>query len=57
MSNRVELWTADGQQVRWVVAATANVSVAHAAFEAAIRNWPHERFTLRQGLLLIREHP
>jgi hypothetical protein len=25
--------------------------------EAAIENWPHERFTLRQGIMLIREHP
>jgi hypothetical protein len=56
MSHRVELWTEDGQQVRWAVAATANVTVGHAAFEAAVRNWPHERFTLRNGILLIREH-
>lgn len=57
MSHRVELWTADGQQVRWAVAATASVTVGHAAFEAAVRNWPHERFTLRNGILVIREHP
>ena len=56
MQSRVELWTPDGQQVRWAIAATANVTVGHAAFEAAVRNWPHERFTLRNGILLIREH-
>jgi hypothetical protein len=55
MSHRVELWTADGQQVRWAVAATASVTV-YAAFEAAVRNWPHECFTLRNGILVIREH-
>jgi hypothetical protein len=38
MNHRVELWTADGQQVRWAVAATASVTVAHGAFEAAVRN-------------------
>jgi hypothetical protein len=57
MQNRVELWTADGQHVRWAIAATASVTVGHAAFDAAVANWPHERFTLRQGSLLIREHP
>jgi hypothetical protein len=56
MNHRVELWTADGQQLRWAVAATASVTVGHAAFEAAVRNWPHERFTLRNGILVIREH-
>ena len=25
--------------------------------DAAVKNWPHERFTLRQGIMLIREHP
>ena len=57
MHNRVELWTADGQHVRWLVAATSNVTVGHAAFDAAVANWPNERFTLRQGVMLIREHP
>ena len=55
--DRVELWDREGNHLRWVVAACGNISIAHAAFEAAIANWPHERFTLRQGALLIREHP
>ncbi len=54
--NRVELWDREGVHLRWVIAACGNVSVAHAAFEAAVANWPHERFTLRQRALLIREH-
>ncbi len=56
MSRRVELWTVNGQQVRRAVAATSSVTVRHAAFEAALRNWPHERFTLRNGILIMREH-
>ena len=56
MQTRVELWTPDGEHVRWAVAATANVTVAHAAFDAAVKNWPHERFTLRNGILVIREY-
>jgi len=31
--------------------------VPHAAFEQAVKDWPHEHFTLRQGIMLIREHP
>jgi hypothetical protein len=55
--NRVELWDREGVHLRWVVAAAGNVSIGHAAFEAAVANWPQERFTLRKGALLIREHP
>jgi hypothetical protein len=54
---RVELWDRFGNQIRWVVAAAGSVTVANAAFDAAVANWPNERFTLRNGILLIREHP
>ena len=57
MSFRVELWDRYALHIRWVVAAAGSVTVAHAAFEAAIANWPSEHFTLRQGIMLIREHP
>jgi hypothetical protein len=48
MNHRVELWTRDGQHVRWAIAATASITVGQAAFDAAVNNWPHERFTLRK---------
>ena len=57
MSFRVELWDRHANHVRWVVAAAGSVTVAHAAFEACVKDWPHEHFTLRQGIMLIREHP
>jgi hypothetical protein len=57
MQTRVELWTPDGEHVRWAAAPTANVTIAHAAFDAAVRNWPYERFTLRNGILVIRQQP
>ena len=57
MSFRVELWDRHAERVRWIVAATGTITIGHAAFDAAIANWPHERFTLRKGALLIREHP
>jgi hypothetical protein len=57
MSYRVELWDRQADHIRWTVAAAGSVSVAHAAFEQAVQDWPHEHFTLRQGIMLIREYP
>lgn len=53
---RVELWDRHGGHIRWVVSASASVALAHAALESAIVNYPGERFTLRNGIMLIREH-
>lgn len=52
----VELWDRNGQQIRWLVAAASSVAIAHAALDAAIVGHPTERFTLRNGILVIREH-
>lgn len=54
---RVELWDRNDQHVRWVIAAASSVAVGHAALDAAIANFPGQRFTLRNGMLIIREHP
>ncbi len=53
---RVELWDQSDQHVRWVIAASSSVTVGHAALDAAIANYPDQRFTLRQGIHVIREH-
>lgn len=50
---RVEMW--DREHIRWVIAASASVAVGHAALEAAIGNYPGQRFTLRNGALVIRQ--
>jgi hypothetical protein len=57
MSFRVELWDRHAKQIRWVIAASGNVFIAQAAFDAAVTEWPQERFTLRHGIRLICEHP
>jgi hypothetical protein len=57
LSFRVELWDRHAQHIRWMIAAAGTITIAQAAFDAAIANWPGERFTLRQGIMLIREHP
>jgi hypothetical protein len=57
MSFRVELWDRYALHIRWVVAASGSVFVARAAFEEAVKHWPDQKLTLRQGIMLIREHP
>jgi hypothetical protein len=54
---RVELWDRSDQHIRWVVAASSSVAIGHAALDAAIANYPDQRFTLRNGILVIRQHP
>ena len=53
---RVELWDRSDQHIRWVLSASASVAVAHAALDATIACYPDQRFTLRNGIQVIREH-
>jgi hypothetical protein len=43
--------------IRRTVATPGSVSVGDAAFEQAVKDWPHQPFTLRRGMMLIREQP
>jgi hypothetical protein len=53
---RVEMWDRSEQAIRWVLAASSSVAIGHAALDAAIANYPRQSFTLRNGILVIREH-
>lgn len=53
---RVELWDRNNQHIRWVIAASSSVAIGHAALDAAIANYPDQRFTLRNGILVIRQY-
>ncbi|MGH6673787.1 MAG: hypothetical protein ACRECV_17705 [Xanthobacteraceae bacterium] len=53
---RVELWDRNDLHIRWVIAASSSVAIGDAALDAAIANYPDQRFTLRNGILVIREH-
>ena len=57
MSFRVELWDRHALHIRWVIAAAGSVFLARAAFEEAIKQWPYQKLTLRQGIMLTSEHP
>ena len=56
MPFRVELWDRSDRHIRWVIAATSSIAIGHAALDAAIANYRDQRFTLRNGILVIREH-
>jgi hypothetical protein len=43
--------------IRSTVATPGSVSVGDAAFEQAVKGWPHQPFTLWRGMMLIREQP
>jgi hypothetical protein len=53
---RVELWDRQDQHIRWVIAASSSVAIGHAALDTAIANYPDQRFTLRNGIQVIRGH-
>lgn len=57
MGFRVEMWDQYALHIRWVVAASGSVFLARAAFEEAVKQWPDQKLTLRNGILLMREHP
>jgi hypothetical protein len=57
MNYRVELWDEYALHVRWVIAAVGHIYVARAAFDQAVKTFPNQRLTLRNGILLICEHP
>jgi hypothetical protein len=52
-----ELWDRHAKHIRWTIGAVGHVTIAQATFDAAVAEWPRERFTLRHGIRLIREHP
>jgi hypothetical protein len=53
---RIEIWDRYGEHIHWVIAASASITISNAAFDAATREYPTERLTLRKGAMLIREH-
>jgi hypothetical protein len=53
---RVELWDRSGQHVRWVIARSSSVAAGHEALDAAIEVCPDQRYTLCNGIQVIREH-
>ena len=53
---QIEMWDRYGKDnLRWVLAAAAQVYIGHAAFDEALKHYPGERLTLRHGMLTLRD--
>jgi hypothetical protein len=52
---KVEQWDATGNRIERVIARAANLIVGRRAYEAACRQYPKARLTLRQGIRVIEE--
>jgi hypothetical protein len=53
---KIELWDRYGRDsLRMVIAASSSITVAHAAFDAAEKQFIGERLTLRKGAMVIRD--
>ena len=51
-----DVWDRQDKGVRWTVAASTNVAIGHPALDTAIAAYPSERFTLRNGIHVIRQY-
>jgi hypothetical protein len=56
-SFQIELWDRYGKShLRMVIAVTSSIMVAHAAFDAAVKQYANERLTLRKARWWLRDH-
>jgi len=54
---KIELWDRYGRDhLRMVIVATSGIKIAHAAFNAAVRQYASERLTLRKRAMVLRKH-
>jgi hypothetical protein len=54
---QIELWHRYGKDhLRMVIAATSSIMTAHAAFDAAVKQYASERLTLGKGAMEPRDH-
>jgi hypothetical protein len=52
---KVEEWDREGNRIERLIARAANLVVGRSAYEAACRQYPNARLTLRQGIRVIEE--
>jgi hypothetical protein len=45
------------EHIRWTIAASGSIVLARAAFDAAVKELPHECFPLRNRIMLMSEYP
>jgi hypothetical protein len=52
-----KILVAEDQEVARLQDAERRGRAGPAAFDEAVKHWPDQKLTLRQGIMLIREHP
>jgi hypothetical protein len=52
-SFRIDRWVSNGDNIADHVAGIEDYAVARAAYEAAVKRWPSEMVTLRQGARVV----
>jgi len=53
---RIDRWTDDGNSIETELATLNSFPLAQACYDAAVREWPNARITLRQGVHKMKEH-
>jgi hypothetical protein len=54
---QIELWDRYGKDhLRMVIAVTSSIMIAHAAFDAAVKEYAAEHLSLRKGAMVLRDH-
>src|SRR5664279_692878 len=56
LTYRVDQWDDAGNSLLRLIAACGNGSVARGAYNTAVKIYPEQRWTLRQGTQIIEEH-
>jgi hypothetical protein len=54
-AHRIDIWDKDGGEILEHVAGVEDSAVARAAYEAALKRWPGQVITLRQGARIVRD--
>jgi hypothetical protein len=54
---KVERWDWKDEHVEEIVASASLIMIGHAAFHAAVEQYPRARLTLRQGARVILKYP
>ena len=54
---KVERWDSQDAHVEEIVASASLIMIGHAAFQAAVEQYPRSRLTLRHGARVILKHP
>jgi hypothetical protein len=56
LNYRVELWDKYALHIRWTIAAVGHIYLARATYDEAVKQFPKERITLREGIRVLQDY-